>query len=82
MTTPGSSYQPSTGGMETFNIAHGFVESLVRGMRNSFLSDSDYHHLTQCDNLEDCKMNLGETDFGPGLADESVLTPTVLQSGE
>ena len=40
------------GGMATFNIQHGFVEALVRGMRSSFLQDSDYHHLTQCDNLE------------------------------
>ena len=40
------------GGMATFNMGHGFVEALVRGMRSSFLSDSDYHHLTQCENLE------------------------------
>ena len=40
------------GGMSTFNMSHGFVEALVRGMRSSFLGDSDYHHLTQCENLE------------------------------
>ena len=40
------------GGMGTFNMAHGFVEALVRGMRSSFLSDSDYRHLIQCENLE------------------------------
>ena len=40
------------GGLSTFNMSHGFVEALVRGMRSSFLSDSDYHHLTQCENLE------------------------------
>ena len=40
------------GGMTTFNVAHGFVEALVRGMRSGFLSDSDYHHLTQCETLE------------------------------
>jgi vacuolar-type H+-ATPase subunit C/Vma6 len=40
------------GGMSTFNMAHGFVEALVRGMRSSFLLDADYHHLTQCENLE------------------------------
>ncbi|GMH54124.1 hypothetical protein TrVE_jg11630 [Triparma verrucosa] len=80
MATPGTAQPTSVGGMDTFNIAHGFVESLVRGMRNSFLSDSDYHHLTQCDNLDDCKMNLGETDFGPALQEESTLSPTILQS--
>ena len=42
------------GGMSTFNMQHGFVEALVRGMRSGFLEDSDYHHLTQCDNLEVC----------------------------
>ena len=40
------------GGMSTFNMSHGFVEALVRGMRSGFLCDADYHHLTQCENLE------------------------------
>lgn len=42
----------SLGGMSTFNMQHGFTEALVRGMRSGFLQDSDYHHLTQCENLE------------------------------
>jgi V-type H+-transporting ATPase subunit d len=42
----------SLGGMSTFNMQHGFVEALVRGYRSGFLSDTDYHHMTQCDNLE------------------------------
>ena len=41
----------SLGGLTTFNMAHGFPEALVRGMRSGFLSDQDYHHLTQCDSL-------------------------------
>jgi len=40
------------GGMETFNMQHGYVEAVVRGMRSGFLQDSDYHHITQCENLE------------------------------
>jgi len=48
----------TTGSISTFNIAHGYTESLLRGMRSSFLADSDYHHLTACENLEDAKMNL------------------------
>jgi len=55
---------PAAGGLATFNIVHGYTEALVRGMRGSFLSDSDYHHLTQCDTLDDMKMNLTETDYG------------------
>ena len=42
----------SLGGMETFNMQHGFVEALVRGFRSGFLQDDTYHHLTQCENLE------------------------------
>jgi vacuolar-type H+-ATPase subunit C/Vma6 len=45
------------GGMSTFNMAHGFVEALVRGMRSSFLLDADYQHLTQCENLEVISMS-------------------------
>ena len=42
------------GGMATFNMLNGFSESLVRGMRSGFLKDSDYHHMSQCENLEVC----------------------------
>jgi len=67
------------GGLSTFNINHGFVESLVRGMRNTFITDSDYHHLTQCDTLEDCKLNLSESDYGQSLQDDGSLTPQGMQ---
>jgi hypothetical protein len=40
------------GGQATFNMQHGFVEALVRGFRSGFLTDENYHHLSQCDNLE------------------------------
>lgn len=40
------------GDMATFNIQHGFPEAVVRGMRSGFLADTDYHHITQCENLE------------------------------
>lgn len=40
------------GGVASFNIQHGYVEALVRGMRSGFLDDVDYHHLTQCESLE------------------------------
>lgn len=65
--------------MTTFNILHGFAEALVRGMRNSFLLDSDYHHLTQCETLEDVKLNMTESDYAEALADASTLTPNGLQ---
>jgi len=66
--------------MATFNILHGFPEALVRGMRSSFLLDADYHHLTQCETLDDVKLNLTESDYSESIADMSSLTPTSLQS--
>lgn len=78
MTTPAP--QSTPGNMATFNILDGFPEALVRGMRSSFLADSDYHHLTQCENLDDFRLNLSETDYSEGIQDNSALTPTSLQS--
>lgn len=49
-------------------------------MRCSFLKDADYHHITQCENLEDVKLNLSETDYSDAVADMTVLTPSDLQA--
>lgn len=68
------------GDMTTFNIHHGFIEALIRGMRSSFLQDSDYHHITQCENLEDVKLNMSETDYADAVADLNVLNPANLQA--
>jgi V-type H+-transporting ATPase subunit d len=75
MTTPVG----SAGNMATFNILHGLPEALVRGMRSSFLLDADYHHLTQCDTLDDVALNLTESDYAAVLADSSTMTPASLQ---
>ena len=77
MTTPAPRSGP--GGLAHFNILHGFTEALVRGMRNSFLSDADYHHMSQCETLEDVKLNLSESDYAEAVADMGSLTPNVLQ---
>lgn len=66
--------------MTDFNIHHGFCEALVRGMRSSFLSDADYHHLTQCENLDDIKLNLNESDYSHSVADTGSLTPSGFQA--
>ena len=50
----------------------------MRGFRTGFLGDADYHHLTQCETLEDVKMNLQETDYDQFLANESTVTPAVI----
>jgi len=68
------------GGMHDFNIQHGFIEALIRGMRSSFLADQDYHHITQCETVEDVKLNLTETDYSDAVSDLSNLTPSGLQA--
>jgi len=78
MTTPAPSVLP--GGMHNFNIFHGYTEALVRGMRSSFLGDADYHHLTQCESLDDVRLNLTESDYAGAVADSPSFTPSGLQS--
>mmetsp|Transcript_14289 Transcript_14289/g.20286 ORF Transcript_14289/g.20286 Transcript_14289/m.20286 type:complete len:393 (+) Transcript_14289:56-1234(+) len=77
MTTPAP--KSAAGNLATFNILHGFPEALVRGMRSSFLVDADYHHLTQCETLDDVRLNLSETDYMEALEDMNTLIPTGLQ---
>ncbi len=48
-------------------------------MRSSFLADADYHHLTQCETLDDVRLNLSETDYMEALEDMNSLIPTGLQ---
>ena len=69
----------SPGDLSTFNIQHGFTEALVRGMRSSFLKDADYHHLTQCESLDDVRLNLSESDYSDSIAEFNSLTPNTLQ---
>ncbi len=35
-----------------FNVDHGYLEGLVRGMKAGILTRTDYHNLAQCDTLE------------------------------
>lgn len=67
------------GDMTTFNMLHGFAEGMLRGLRSGFLLDSEYNHLSQCETLEDFKMNLQETDYGQLLANEPVITPKIVE---
>ena len=40
------------GDLNTFNMDHGYNEALVRGYKSGFLTDSEYHHIAQCENIE------------------------------
>lgn len=53
-----------------FNIQDGFNEAIVRGHRTGLLKVGDYNNLQQCENLEDVKMNLTASDYGPYIANE------------
>ena len=63
-----------------FNIDGGYIEGLVRGYKNSLITSSQYINLTQCDNLEDLKLQLSATDYGDFLADISqTLSTSVIE---
>jgi len=59
------------GNMFTFNANDGYAEALVRGFRSGILTTSDYANLIQCDQLEDIKLHLAQTDYGDFLAAEA-----------
>jgi V-type H+-transporting ATPase subunit d len=53
--------------MLSFNIHDGFLEAIVRGNRSGLLTAADYNNLCQCENLDDVKMHLTATEYGPYL---------------
>lgn len=63
-----------------FNVNYGYVEGIVRGYRSGLLGNNQYVNLTQCDNLEDLKLQLSSTDYGNFLANYSgPLSTSVIQ---
>lgn len=63
-----------------FNIDYGYVEGVVRGYRSGLLGNNQYVNLTQCDNLEDLKLQLSATDYGNFLASHSgPLSTSIMQ---
>lgn len=51
----------------TFNVQGGYLEAIVRGYRSGLLTATDYNNLCQCETLDDIKLHLSATDFGPYL---------------
>ena len=35
-----------------FNMADGYAEAIVRGFRSAFITEEEYHHLTQCETID------------------------------
>ncbi|OQD75996.1 hypothetical protein PENDEC_c005G00368 [Penicillium decumbens] len=50
-----------------FNVNGGYVEGIVRGYRNSLLTGQNYSNLTQCETVDDVKLQLGPA-YGDFLA--------------
>ncbi|OQE20062.1 hypothetical protein PENSTE_c014G06226 [Penicillium steckii] len=50
-----------------FNVNGGYVEGIVRGYRNSLLTGQNYSNLTQCESIDDVKLQLGPS-YGDFLA--------------
>lgn len=52
------------------NVDDGYVEALVRGLRKGFLRDETYNQLKACSNLNEFKLVLEDTDYGPYIVQE------------
>lgn len=48
----------------------GYLEARARGLWGRLLGTGDYNALTQCENMEDVRLFLGGTAYGPALAGE------------
>jgi V-type H+-transporting ATPase subunit d len=72
-------YRPGT--LLTFNVNDGFVEGIVRGYHLGLLSKADYGQLTQCDVLDDLKLQLQATSYGADFLamEASPLYTTTIQ---
>ncbi|KAK8087120.1 hypothetical protein PG994_002094 [Apiospora phragmitis] len=53
-----------------FNVNNGYTEGIVRGYRNGLLTSANYSNLTQCETIDDLKLQLGPAygDFLGSLA--------------
>ena len=59
----------------------GYLEGVVRGYRSSLLQSHHYTSLTQCETLDDFKMQLQATDYGNFLQNEPspISTSTIAE---
>lgn len=63
----------------TYNVKDGYLEGIVRGHKSGLLTAADYNNLSQCETLDDLKLNLTATDYGEYLKDQpSPLSTTTI----
>lgn len=66
--------------MCSFNIDDGYPEAIVRALRKGFLKEETYNSLKGCSNLNEFKLVLEDTDYGPYIqAEASPLEIVVLK---
>jgi V-type H+-transporting ATPase subunit d len=68
------------GGPASFNMDDGYLEAMVRGLKAGLLRSADYASLTQCDTLEDVRLQLQGTALGDFLRDEPAPLTTAALS--
>ena len=49
--------------MNTFNFTDGYPEAVVRALGKGLLTKDDYESLCLCNNLEEFRMTMEETDY-------------------
>jgi len=57
--------------MTGFNVDDGFAEAIIRSLRKGFLKDETYTQLKGCSNLNEFKLVLEDTDYGPYIQAEA-----------
>lgn len=57
--------------MMSFNVDDGYPEAIVRSLRKGFLREENYTQLKSCSNLNEFKLVLEDTDYGPYIAAEA-----------
>ncbi|RKP10140.1 V0 complex, c/d subunit of ATPase [Thamnocephalis sphaerospora] len=64
-----------------FNVDDGYLEGILRGYRTGLLSSTNYVNLTQCETLDDLKLQLAATDYGTLLQNEPspIATSTIAE---
>ncbi|KAJ3298538.1 H(+)-transporting V0 sector ATPase subunit d [Borealophlyctis nickersoniae] len=64
-----------------FNVENGYLEAIVRGFKSGILTSNHYLNLTQCETLEDLKLQLASTDYGNFLQNEPspIATTTIAE---
>lgn len=67
--------------MLLFNASHGYVDAIMRGYYSGLITRAQYQNSTQCETLEDLRVQLGATDYANVLHDvpESISTSVLAE---